>query len=68
MHISADAPLAPTLARDELLSVLSASIAGSCCGELNEMLAWLDRQADTASPAPVERRHRWLRLWRIFQA
>lgn len=42
MHVRTDAPVAPTtLTRGEALNILSAGIAGPCCGEAHEMLAWL---------------------------
>ena len=42
MHVRADTPIAPTtFSRGEALNILSAGTAGPCCGEANEMLAWL---------------------------
>ncbi|MDX8516406.1 hypothetical protein [Mesorhizobium captivum] len=48
MSINADAPFPPAqLARDELLRFLSTGFAGPCCGESNEMLAYLERLASS---------------------
>ncbi|OHV86510.1 hypothetical protein [Mesorhizobium sp. ORS 3428] len=73
MHVRDETPIAPTgLSRGEALSVLSAGIAGPCCGEATEMLAWLYllgsgelTSSETAEP-PVERPGLWLRLRSLF--
>lgn len=76
MHVRADTPIAPmTLSRGEALSILSAGIAGPCCGEANEMLAWLyllppsePASSETRAQAPVERSQPWLCLRGFFRA
>ncbi|CDX19134.1 hypothetical protein MPLDJ20_110228 [Mesorhizobium plurifarium] len=53
-----DAPFPPAqLAREEMLRFLSTGFAGPCCGESNEMLAYLEgvassEKAATESPGP----------------
>ncbi|TIV71100.1 MAG: hypothetical protein E5V89_11580 [Mesorhizobium sp.] len=43
MHERVDAPFPPAqLAREEMLRFLSTGFAGPCCGESNEMLAYLE--------------------------
>ena len=68
MLVRAEAPFAPMLTRNEMISILSASVAGSCCGEVNEMLAWIERRAptDMGAPVPVERPSKWLCLRELF--
>ena len=64
MHVEY-APVAPTtLTRGEALSILSAGIAGPCCGEAHEMLAWLYllTPCEFVAGPPAERPHLWLRL------
>ncbi|CDX20367.1 hypothetical protein MPLB_1840016 [Mesorhizobium sp. ORS 3324] len=39
-------------AREELLRFLSTGFAGPCCGESNEMLAYLERVASSEEPPP----------------
>ncbi|RWB77240.1 MAG: hypothetical protein EOQ50_10065 [Mesorhizobium sp.] len=76
MHARTDTSFAPTsLSRGEALSMLSAGIAGPCCGEANEMLAWLYLLPPTET-APGEarvepsaaRRRSWLGLLGMFRA
>ncbi|MDX8448096.1 hypothetical protein [Mesorhizobium captivum] len=48
MNINADAPFPPAqLAREELFRFLSTGFTGPCCGESNEMLAYLERLASS---------------------
>ena len=64
MHVKAYAPVAPTtLTRGEALGILSAGIAGPCCGEAHEMLAWLYLLTPCGAGAepPAERPRLWLR-------
>ncbi|KUM25102.1 hypothetical protein AU467_27420 [Mesorhizobium loti] len=73
--MKADAPLAPTtLTRGEALSILSAGIAGPCCGEAHEMLAWLYLlppsdavSSETGAEPPVESPRPRLRLRGLFR-
>ncbi|WP_112097966.1 hypothetical protein [Mesorhizobium hawassense] len=75
MHERADAPIAPTtFSRGEALSILSAGIAGPCCGEANEMLAWLYLlppseavSSEMGAEPPVDRPRLWLRLRSLFR-
>jgi hypothetical protein len=70
MHVRIDAPVAPTtLTRGEALSILSAGIAGPCCGEAHEMLAWLYllTPCEPGAEPPAERTRPWLRLRSLFQ-
>jgi hypothetical protein len=70
MHVRIDAPVAPTtLTRGEALSILSAGIAGPCCGEAHEMLAWLYllTPCEAGAEPPAERPRPWLRLRSLFQ-
>ncbi|RWM02332.1 MAG: hypothetical protein E5X80_19270 [Mesorhizobium sp.] len=71
MNINADAPFAPAqLAREELLRFLSTGFAGSCCGETNEMLTYLERVASSEEPgkdAPATQRPvPWFRFRGLF--
>lgn len=76
MHVRAGTPIAPTtLSRGEALSLLSAGIAGPCCGEVDEMLAWLyllppsePASSETGAEAPVDRPRLWLRLRSLLRA
>ncbi|NUS21881.1 MAG: hypothetical protein HOQ25_19175 [Mesorhizobium sp.] len=76
MHARTDTSLAPTsLSRGEALSMLSAGIAGPCCGEANEMLAWLyllpsneTAPEETRVEQNAARRRSWLGLLGIFRA
>lgn len=76
MHARTDTPFAPTsLSRGEALSMLSAGIAGPCCGEANEMLAWLSLlpsnetgPGETRVEPDAARRRSWLGLLGIFRA
>lgn len=75
MHMRADSPIAPaTLSRGEALSLLSAGIAGPCCGEANEMLAWLyllppsePASGETGAEPPVDRSRPWSRLRSLWR-
>lgn len=75
MHVRADTPIAPTtLSRGDALSILSAGIAGPCCGEANEMLAWLyllppsePASSETGAEPPVDRPRLWSRLRSLFR-
>jgi hypothetical protein len=70
MHVKADAPVASTtLTPGEALSILSAGIAGPCCGEAHEMLAWLYllTASEAGAEPPAERPRPWLRLRSLFQ-
>jgi hypothetical protein len=75
MHVRADTPIAPTtFSRGEALSILSAGIAGPCCGEANEMLAWLylltpseSACSDTGADPPADRPRLWLGLCSLFR-
>ena len=70
MHVKAYAPVAPTtLTRGEALGILSAGIAGPCCGEAHEMLAWLYllTPCEAGADLPAERLRPWLRLRTLFQ-
>ncbi|MDX8494869.1 hypothetical protein RFN29_25245 [Mesorhizobium sp. VK22B] len=76
MNINADAPLPAQLARDELLRFLSTGFAGPCCGESNEMLAYLERLASsetsvdpvTEPPGPRLRRRGLFSRLHLFPA
>ncbi|CDX20353.1 hypothetical protein MPLB_1840010 [Mesorhizobium sp. ORS 3324] len=76
MHVRDETPIAPTrLSPGEALSILSAGIAGPCCGEANEMLAWLyllgsgePASSGTGAEQPVERPRPWPRLRSLFRA
>jgi len=64
MHEKADAPVASTTpTRGEALKSLSAGIAGPCCGEAHEMLAWLYllTPCEAGAEPPAERPRLWLR-------
>lgn len=75
MPVRADTPIAPpTLSRAEALSILSAGIAGPCCGEANEMLAWLyllppsePASSETGADPPGDRPRRRLSLRSLFR-
>jgi hypothetical protein len=61
MHESVDAPFPPAqLAREEMLRFLSTGFAGPCCGESDEMQAYLEGVAtsekDPADEPPGPRR------------
>ncbi|WP_181177588.1 hypothetical protein [Mesorhizobium sp. B4-1-1] len=64
MHVKADGISPSVLAREEALNILSKVGAGFCCGEANEMLAYLDRLAplDAAIAPASERPGTWRRL------
>ncbi|WP_141246170.1 hypothetical protein [Mesorhizobium sp. WSM3859] len=76
MHARTDTSFAPmSLSRGEALSMLSASIAGPCCGEANEMLAWLSllpssetAPGKTGVEPNAARRRSWLGLLGMFRA
>lgn len=75
MHVRADTPIAPTtFSRGEALNILSAGTAGPCCGEVNEMLAWLylllpsePACSDTGAEPPVDRPRLRLGLCSLFR-
>ncbi|TGP20236.1 MULTISPECIES: hypothetical protein [unclassified Mesorhizobium] len=55
MHINAEAPFPPAqLAREEMLRFLSTGFGGPCCGESNEMLAYLEGVASSEKAAVTE--------------
>ncbi|MDX8481672.1 hypothetical protein RFN28_24900 [Mesorhizobium sp. VK24D] len=69
MHINAEAPFPPAqLAREELLRFFSTGFTGPCCGESNEMLAYLERLAsgETSADPVAERPRPRLRLRGLF--
>ena len=76
MHARTDTSFAPTsLSRGEALSMLCAGIVGPCCGEANEMLAWLyllppneTAPGETHVEPNAARRRSWLGLLGIFLA
>ncbi|WP_320264068.1 hypothetical protein [Mesorhizobium dulcispinae] len=74
MHAKTDTPFAATtLTRGEALSILSTGIAGPCCGEAHEMLAWLylltpdePSYSEMGAEPTVDRPRRWLNLRSLF--
>jgi hypothetical protein len=77
MYIKAEAPFpSAELAREELLRFLSTGFAGSCLGESNEMLTYLETTASIGKPgAPALKRSRpqlrfrsFFSTWRLFPA
>ncbi len=74
MHVRADTIAPATFSRGEALSILSAGIAGPCCGEANEMLAWLyllppgePASSETGADPQADRPRPWLRLRSLFR-
>ena len=77
MYTKAEVPSpSAELAREELLRFLSTGFAGSCLGESNEMLTYLETTASSDKPgAPALKRSRpqlhfrsLFSAWRLFPA
>jgi hypothetical protein len=67
MHERVDAPFPPAqLAREEMLRFLSTGFAGPCCGESNEMLAYLEGVASSEKAPAAEPPGPRLRLRGLF--